>query len=339
MLGQLGYIEHLYPAIEPHLVEVAYEKARRDARGGMDYYYSSMRMVAATALQHLIAYHRPRTRRKSRSRRQKAQLKTSRTEVQPLLDLFEQWDKEAIEPLVQLIGTASEALESLAALVLGDLRAQFENLDDPELNALSEQITACLIEAFFSFSLSQPMLWAVTHALSMLNSIDVDRQVILPFIEQEARGELHFEGEEAERARIRWHKCMAYLIGSIRSQEPAAHQFLLERCLKQFPDHRLWISVIDALRRLADQHYKGLLEDIACGDFSQFASDGDELEGKRVEYLQRRAIEALAGIGDGDTLEKLRQSSFNWSDDLRQVFYRTSEEIHWRLSQSPGQAL
>jgi hypothetical protein len=337
MLGQLGYIEYLYPAIEPHLVEVAYEKARCDARGRLDYYYSSMRFVAATALQDLIAYHRRRTRRKSRSRQQQAHLKTNRAEMQPLLDLFKQWNNEAIEPLVQLIGAAPEALESLAALVLGDLRAQFENLDDPELNALSEQITICLIDAFFSFRLSQPMLWAVTHALSMLNSIDVDRHVILPFIEQEARGELHFEGEEAERARIRWHKCMAYLIGSIRSQEPAAHQFLLERCLKQFPNDRLWISVIDALRRLADQRYKGLLEDIASGDFSQLAPDGDELEGKRAVYLQRRAIEALAGIGDGDTLEKLRQSSFNWSDDLRQVFYRTSEEIHWRLSQSPNQ--
>ena len=47
-------------------------------------------------------------------------------------------------------------------------------------------------------------------------------------------------------------------------------------------------------------------------------------------FLRRKAIEALAHIGDARTLTLLREGRVEWDAELRRAFYWTSEEIYWR---------
>ena len=46
------------------------------------------------------------------------------------------------------------------------------------------------------------------------------------------------------------------------------------------------------------------------------------------------AIEALAGLGDQNTLTCLRQNRGGWPPELEQASYWTRQEISWRLSQT-----
>ncbi|HSN75792.1 MAG TPA: hypothetical protein VL334_12015, partial [Anaerolineae bacterium] len=51
-------------------------------------------------------------------------------------------------------------------------------------------------------------------------------------------------------------------------------------------------------------------------------------------YLQRKATDALAVIGDAESIALLRENRgdpANWSPELELALYRASEEIYWRL--------
>jgi hypothetical protein len=51
-------------------------------------------------------------------------------------------------------------------------------------------------------------------------------------------------------------------------------------------------------------------------------------------YLQRKATDALAVLGDAESIALLRENRVDpatWSPELELALYRTSEEIYWRL--------
>jgi hypothetical protein len=89
---------------------------------------------------------------------------------------------------------------------------------------------------------------------------------------------------------------------------------------------------------LAGPEFKQRLEGIAAEPESaklHCLSAGDDVEANRAR-LQRKAIEALATVGDLDTVSNLRVQCHNkpvsLDPRLERALYRTSEEIFWRLN-------
>ena len=163
----------------------------------------------------------------------------------------------------------------------------------------------------------------------------VTQEVIVPFI---------------ERRVAHWYERLAYLVGKIRTQDPVALAFL-DRCLHDLTRVETKAKAIQSVGWLQDRTKTRLLEYVAMGRFDEIESAtqqeiraDDELEdqalkrgfklGKvtplQVKYLRLKAIEALAFIGDVDSLSLLREGRMEWDWELRQAFYWTSEEIYWR---------
>jgi hypothetical protein len=89
---------------------------------------------------------------------------------------------------------------------------------------------------------------------------------------------------------------------------------------------------------LFDRRPKKLIEEIALGDFSKVAV-GNGLSEQSATYLRRMAVEALANIGDEETLSRLRGQRSEWPHEVEKAFYWTSEEIFWRMSLSADREL
>jgi hypothetical protein len=82
-----------------------------------------------------------------------------------------------------------------------------------------------------------------------------------------------------------------------------------------------------------------MLEAIALGRFGDYLPHLVSAPPNDVAYLQRRAIGALASVGDLGTVAMLRadrrpaEVAFShWDLATEQVLQRSSEEIFWRLS-------
>ena len=69
------------------------------------------------------------------------------------------------------------------------------------------------------------------------------------------------------------------------------------------------------------------------GDFSKVAV-GNGLSEPEATYLRRKAMAALANIGDEETLTRLREQRTKWPQEMEKAFFWTSEEIFWRMSLS-----
>ena len=171
--------------------------------------------------------------------------------------------------------------------------------------------------------------WAVTYALATIDLPAVKRAVLDPFFSDEAAY------AHSTEERLQHYKCLAYLIGLLRWQDPVARQFLLVRCMLEAGDAALAAVAIDALARLADRRDKPVLERIAMGcPDSEFMPCFKYLSPADQVYLQRKATDALAVVGDAESIALLRENRgdpANWSPELEQALYRASEEIYWRL--------
>ena len=124
--------------------------------------------------------------------------------------------------------------------------------------------------------------------------------------------------------------------GMVRAREPIPRQFL-ERCLGEFTDVWLTAKAVQSLGWMYERGYKDLFERIALGDFGDGIALSEKASEWDTKYLQRKAIEALANIGDRDTLARLRAERTDWGPELERIFYWTSEEIYWRLGPGGGQ--
>jgi hypothetical protein len=177
--------------------------------------------------------------------------------------------------------------------------------------------------------------WALTDALALMDPARVTQEVIVPLIEE---GTAH------------WYERLAFLIGRTRTQDPTALAFL-DRCLHELKRVETKGKAIQSVGWLQDRNKKRLLEYVAMGRFEdiervarQGIGKGEDPEiqtlkrgfalGKATtedrRFLRRKAIEALAHIGDEHTLTLLREGRVEWDAELRRAFYWTSEEIFWR---------
>ena len=221
-----------------------------------------------------------------------------------LADLLRLWENKDVAALNEHLHSGDAGAQAIAAFALADIRTE------PALGSLRK--------AIFDPKTSADTRWAVTDGLAMLDPAWVTQQVILPLI----------EAKESS-----WYERLAYLIGKIRTQDQIALTFL-NRCLSDLKRVATKAEAIQSVGWLHDREKKGLLEDIAMGRFEEIENDfklGKASEQDK-EYLRSKAMEALANIGDQDTIALLREGSAVWDPELRQAAYRTSEEIRWRIS-------
>jgi hypothetical protein len=289
----------------PDLVNVATKEVRINSQGGLMLDLTDVRMAAATALRRMMLVG-------------KAQIESADARLGQLLDLWCQQDVTALEE--QLL-SGDVVASGIAAAALADLQT------DDAFRALAGAVRRKGLPADTG--------WALTDALSLQDPVRVTQEVIVPLIES---GTLH------------WYERLAYLIGKTRIQDATALAFL-DRCLHEFKRVDIKAQAIQSVGWLQDRTKTRLLEYVAMGRFAdiekatrqQVRQDDDAADlalkkgfslGKvTVEdgwLLRRKAIEALAQIGDADTLSLLREGRAEWDAELRRAFYRSSEEIHWR---------
>jgi hypothetical protein len=256
--------------------------------------------------------------------------------IDPRLDeVLHLWQKNKVDELVEEVESGHEETQAIAVLAVGDLYDQAMVGKDRKHRRM---IIDCLVDVFLDPDTEQAVRWAVADALASIDSEVVNRRVVRTILSEQA--EAKFDPEQ----RIHLYKCLAYLIGRIRTQDRQAHRFLRETCLGEHADVRLWASAIRALGELSDPQHRPLLEQIALGELQ----DVQLSEARRVNLedglsrnyerslLRRRAIEALSKVGDEETLQKLRAGKTDLDLELWQSFYLTSEEIYWRMSQGLG---
>lgn len=201
--------------------------------------------------------------------------------------------------------------------------------EESDLAKLAQAALAALATSFLSGKPEEATRWAVTYALATIDLPSVQAAVLDPFFSNEAA----YVASEEER--FQYYKSLAYLIGLLRWQSPVAREFLLVRCLLETREAALASVAIDALARLADRNDKPLLERIALGcPDAEIMPCFKYLSPENQVYLQRKATDALAVVGDAESIVLLREgrgSETHWSPELELALYRTSEEIYWRL--------
>ncbi|MEE8389465.1 MAG: CHAT domain-containing protein [Anaerolineae bacterium] len=305
-LGQLTQSHQLQSlSAIPHLARVANREIRVNWRGETRYEYSNVRMAAAVALQQL----RPLAR---------GEIKAADPQLDEILYL---WEKANIEALDTHLHSADEGIQAIAAFALGELQ--------------TPKAVDILVTAFLNFHTKSHTRWALTDALALLDPAVVTRRAILPFLDAET-AEREGLDPNTWRWRAAWYERLAYLIGKVRARHPVTRAFL-ERCLFKFTGTWLTAKAVQSLGWMYERSYKDLFERIALGDFSDGIALSEKASKWDSKYLQRKAIEALANIGDRDTLTRLRAKRADWGPELERIFYWTSEEIYWRLESGGGQ--
>jgi hypothetical protein len=321
-LEQLRHLPAARSAVV-YLGRIADQRVRMNWKGEMDYDLSGMRKAAVFAL-----------------RRMMSQFRDSLAMASPeLLKFFERWESEDVGKLIGWLRQGDRRRAPLAAFALADLHS----------SQRQEPLDA-LIEVFLAPRTTNTTRWAVADAFTLLDPIVVNRRVILPFLDQDAASEVGLD-DVAWQTRAGHYGRLAYLIGKLGIQDPATRAFL-DRCLRDFRRVSLKAGAIQSLGWLRDHSKKLLFEQIAVGNLAGQFRDKDGTKNVTEEFrlgeaseddkrlLRRKAIEALANIGDSDTLVLLRQSraepswdeQFNWDPELDQAFYEAAEEISWRVS-------
>ena len=285
----------------PYLARLANQRVRPGSTGAWAYDYSSVRMAAAMALRRFVPRHEP-------------DIRAIDTELADLLALWVNRDAAALGTWVRSGRTGSQPL---AAFALGELYTQgmHECLDT-------------LIDVFYDSDIPGATRWAVADALTLLDATLVTRRAILPLIDRSIAREDGLLLSVVWRRRALQYERLAYLIGLVRSSDPTAREFLRERLRK---DRRVAVKgkAIQSLGWLYDSSSRDVLERMANGEFRDLTLS-TRISLKDKVYLRQKAIEALAYIGDQRTLDRLRASRADWTPELQQAFYETSEEIVWR---------
>jgi HEAT repeat protein len=206
--------------------------------------------------------------------------------------------------------TVNDALASMAAFALGDLR------DGEAHNKL--------FEAFLDDSTHETIRWAITDSLAGLDPERVMRTAILPLIE---KGTLADQVKFSERR-----EQLIYLIGQIRHPNEKAREFV-ESVLKSpdapYQQKGRAILTIGYLHPPNCEFWKGEFEAVALCE-KNCVAEKIGAKSKPGFYLRTKALQALAEIGDLKTIERLRRKRHQWPPEMEKVFYSTNEEIIWR---------
>ncbi|HKQ76446.1 MAG TPA: CHAT domain-containing protein [Blastocatellia bacterium] len=213
-----------------------------------------------------------------------------------------------------------EALPAMAAFALGDID--------------SDESHSILYETFLSGQTERETRWAITDALALLDPEDVMNSVVYKLLpSREQLEDAAFKIFESPFAP--WHEMLVLLIGQLRNPDSRARRFIERILADDYSDYRIKGRAILAFGYLNEQNWKEKFEQIALGDFDWIETPRGQR--KQAEaYLRTKALQALAEIGDRETLRRLRNFKGNghtsWPPEVERVFYLASEEINWRMN-------
>jgi HEAT repeat protein len=293
-----------------NLAQIVYQKARLNLEGAEDYEYSSVRMAAAIGL-----------------KRMKSRKKVDETlgDVhEDLVAIFNHWEETDSQALIALFEKHNDAgIKAIIALAMGDVASQ-SILSRTQTG--NKNVLACLKSAFFDEVTQSSVRWAVTDALAMIDTTTVSQEVIQP-----ALAALADRPAGEQTAWLNQDKCLAYLIGLVRAQEPEAHAFLVGYCLGSSRDMRLWLTAMDALGSLGNLEHRQLLAGVALGYFGDQSLDDYFTDQDESYRIRRKAIEVLAEIGDEAIVNSLREGGLEKDERLAQSYYQATSDIYQRL--------
>lgn len=299
----LGTVRHaaFLPHVAQQLVRIIQDKTRVNWKGEVDYELSRVRMVAAAALNTILP-----------------QIKGDVPGLDDTMrQLYRDWQAANVEKMIARVGHTDVMMRALAVYALGDLHTK---------EAIEE-----LIRLFLDPQLDSATRWAVTDAMTRLSPTTVIFRVIMPLIDEDMATLVDVPKEIWER-REEWYACIAYLIGTLEEQDPMLTEFL-GRCVHDISGYWVTVHAIQSIGTLYVREHKTMLENIALGDFEGLKL-GKRLSQDEHQHLRVKAMEALANVGDQESLQRLQASRTEWNPELEQAFFRTSEEIYWRLNLS-----
>ncbi len=330
----LGHLT--YPPRVRELVNVAYRKSRWDRRHTRTFDHSDVRMAAVVGLLKVT----PDDRFK---------LLKSLDRQGVLAQMLEEWTLGQVDKLVVRVREgANVAAQGIAVMALGDLYGRLIVSASPEDHELAGKALNTLTAQFQNPATNEDTLWALAYALAMIDLPTVTRAMVeggLWVGPGQAESMQPLSDERVAAFFQEWsqrdeqQKFLAYLIGLTQWSDPHALHFLHENCLKQNTSRvNLAAVAIDALSRVGSASTDvPLLERIALGNWDDVLGLRKP-KAKDREYLQRKALEALASLGDIACVDRLRQHArlLKWSPSLERALYVTSEKIFWRLYWNRG---
>ncbi|MCG3161100.1 MAG: hypothetical protein JMDDDDMK_02218 [Acidobacteria bacterium] len=212
------------------------------------------------------------------------------------------------------------ALPAMTAFALGDID--------------NDQSRAILYETFLSEQTERETRWAITDALSLLDPEEVMNSVVyklIPSLDQ--LEDENFKISEAPFAG--WHEMLILLIGQLRNPDTRARRFVERMLTDNRADFLLKGRAILAFGNLNEQSWKEKFEEVALGDFDEIRIAKAQRR-QADAYLRTKALQALAEIGDQETLRRLRNikgdGHTSLPPEVERVFYIASEEINWRMN-------
>jgi len=211
-------------------------------------------------------------------------------------------------------------LPVMAAFALGDID--------------TDESRSILYETFLCEQTERETRWAITDALALLDPEEVMNSVVYKLIPtREQLEDDDFKIQESSSGA--WHEMLILLIGQLRNPDSRARRFIERILTDDRADYRLKGRAILAFGSLNEQTWKEKFEQVALGDFDWLETPRGQR--KQAEaYLRTKALQALAEIGDQETLRRLRSfkgdGHASWPPEVERVFYVTSEEINWRMN-------
>lgn len=297
VLGSMRHAAFL-PHAAAQLVRIIQDKTRLNWKGEVDYELSRVRMAAATGLKTILA-----------------QVKGDVPGLdEPMRQLYRDWQEGDVTKLIGRADHPDAMIRALAVYALGDLHTK---------EAIEE-----LIRLFQDPVVDSATRWAVTDALTRLSPTTTIFRVIMPLVDEDMAALTNVPAEIWER-REEWYAAIAYLIGTLEEQDPLLTDFL-GKCLYEISGYWVTVHAIQSIGALYLRQHKTALENIALGNFEGLKL-GKRLSQDEHKHLQVKAIEALANVGDQESLQRLRSQQTDWNPELERAFFRTSEEIYWRV--------
>jgi hypothetical protein len=306
-IDELGRLRR--PEVIPYLARVAMERSRVSWGKEMKFEYGGIRQASGRAL-----------------RRMTPEFEEDLRNIDPALaGVIEHWKNRDIDELTALLRKTrrqatreeiKEGVPAMAAFALGDIQ--------------TEEARHILYQTMLDRQTSHDTRWAIADALTMLDPEEVMREVVFKLIpaSEELKNE-RFQVTSTQNPR--WHELQIFLIGQLRSSEPRARRYVEKFLADPRASFALKGRAILALGHLNAQEKREDFEQIVFGDFDIINLDPRQRARADV-YLRIKALQALAEIGDRDTLKRLRSRHKDWPSEVERVFYVTSEEINWRLS-------
>jgi hypothetical protein len=358
----LGRLSH--PQVRHELRRILVERVR-ETSSGLRYEYTNVRIAAARALRNIylpsnlkFSHDDPRDDAKNlllnhggsdmasltdkASANQAPSLMTERSE-QMLRRLMQVWESgaDARDEFRDILRNSPNPPErALAAFALGDLsNTEYKKLQDARM--LLRVILGPTDTAAEVISPDwEDTMWAAADALTLFEPSQVT-----PLLAVLVRRKRDIPNSAAQQ--------LAYLAGRLRATDSVVISWLINLLITN-PSQTIKSKALQSLAwmgmgiekqrlELGDGRpgptLKELIQDIAAGRTIRqlklgtftIATRQSDIDGKPA-YLRSKAIEALAWIGDADTLRDLNKEVDAWPLELREQWYQAAATIRERTA-------